>query len=121
MDDRLTVSELEKRWESTLKATEIAVSRHVDVYRRLKILANDIVTKPLDIKDYLPTVQKLIEFFNLLDSDGRKSIFYFFNHRISPSSIWHVKLLRLECRDLLAHLNAFDDWRRKIHGLKVVK
>ncbi len=56
-----------------------------------------------------------------MDPCGHGSIFGIFSDRISPSSIWHVKMLRMECKDLLAHLNAFDEWRRKKNHLRMVK
>ncbi|MBC2711818.1 MAG: hypothetical protein HGJ94_12770 [Desulfosarcina sp.] len=121
MDSRLTVKELESRWEKALTATRTAAARHPRAYRELKALAAEIVGHPIDINDYFPTVEKLVNRLETLDPGGRGSIFEIFNARISPSSIWHVKMLRMECRDLLAHLNAFDEWRRKKHRLRMVK
>lgn len=121
MDNRLTVEELESRWEKALVSTRTAVSRHPGAYRDLKTLADDILAAPLDINDYFPTVEKIVRLLEILDPCGRGSIFQIFKTRISPSSIWHVKMLRLECRDLLAHLNAFDQWRRDKHHLRMVK
>ena len=121
MDDRLTVAELEKRWQKALAVTQTAVARHPRLYRELKSLAADVVAKPLDIRQYRPTVDKLRGLLDQLDPDGRGSIFYFFNTRICPSSIWDVCWLRMECTDLLAHLKVFDQWRLQSCGLKVVK
>jgi hypothetical protein len=121
MDSQLTVSELESRWENTLTATGTAVARHPRTYRTLKALAVEVVERPIDINDYFPTVEKLLKHFELLDPCGTGSIFEIFKFRIKPSSIWQVKMLRVECRDLLNHLNTFDEWRRKKHHLQVVK
>lgn len=121
MDEQLTIAELEKRWEDALSATRVAVSRHPDVYRKLKSLASDIVQKPLDIKAYMPTTEKLTGLLRTLDPEGRGSIFSIFKDRISPCSIWQVPLLRMECKDLLAHLKAFDAWRQKTSHLKLIK
>ena len=121
MDNRLTVEELESRWEKTLMSTRTAVSGHPGTYRELKALAADILETPIDINDYFPTVEKIVSLLQVLAPRGRGSIFQIFRARISPSSIWHVKMLRMECRDLLAHLSAFDQWRRGKHHLRMVK
>ena len=121
MSNDLTVTELEKRWDKTLVATQTAVNRHPGVYRRLKGLAAEIVDNPLDIREYLPTVETLVGLLDTMDPNGHSSIFNLFNDRITPSDIWQVSLLRMECRDLLAHLNAFDKWRMKNCGLRVLK
>lgn len=121
MDDRPTVAELEQRWNNALLITQAAVTRQPGVYRELKCLVVDIITKPLDIKEYLPTAEKLVGLLRTLDPNGHGSIFYFFNDRIAPSSIWDATWLRLECKDLLAHLKVFDEWRLKTCGLKVVR
>jgi hypothetical protein len=121
MNDRLTLKELEKRWENVLSLTRRAVLKHPAVYRQLKSLAGDIVGKPLDIKEYLPTAERLACLLETMDPENGGTIFHFFRSRISPSSIWQVPLLRVECRDLLAHLEAFDQWRLKTCNLKLVK
>lgn len=121
MSSCLTVKELEARWEKALTATQTAAVEHPRAYRELKVLAAEIVANPIDISDYFPAVEKLVNQLEVLDPGGHGSIFAIFNARISPSSIWHVKMLRMECKDLLAHLNAFDEWRRKKHHLRLVK
>ena len=121
MDENLTVSDLKQRWENVLKATQKAVSIHPAEYRQLKSLARDIVYKPLDIGEYLPTVKRLTNLLKIMDKSGKGTIFHLFHQRIHPAEIWQNNLLRLECRDLLAHLEAFDQWRIKIHRLKIVK
>ena len=121
MNDRLTVSELESRWENALMATQTAATGHPGAYRKLKTLAAKIVGNPIDINDYFPIVEEMINLLEVLDPCGQESIFQIFKARISPSSIWHVKMLRMECRDLLSHLNTFDKWRRKRHHLRMVK
>jgi hypothetical protein len=121
MNDRPTLMELEKRWEKVLTLTRSAVIRQPGVYRQLKSLAGDIVGKPLDIKEYLPTAERLADLLRILDPEDVGTIFHFFRSRISPSDIWQVPLLRVECRDLLAHLEAFDQWRVGSSNLKVVK
>jgi hypothetical protein len=121
MDTRLTIEELEARWEETMKATGMAASKHPRTYRELKAQAAGILEKTVDINDYFPTVEQLTHRLKTLDSEGQGSIFQIFNDRISPSSIWHVRMLRMECLDLLTHLKAFDEWRRNRHGLRMVK
>jgi hypothetical protein len=121
MNNPLTIRELKKRWENTLSATRMAVMRHPDHYRALKSLAVDIVENPLDIKAYIPTARRLAGLLNVMDPEGRQSIFSLFSRRIAPCSIWQVHMLRMECQDLLAHLKAFDEWRLKTTGLKLVK
>jgi len=121
MNEKLTISELERRWEKTLAATEKAVNRNPEVYREIKLFVGDIVTKTLDISDYPFTAEKLGSLLRTLAEGSEKNIFYFFCDRISPSSISKLKLLRLECLDLLEQFKAFDVWRRKTHGLKLLK
>lgn len=121
MDTRLTVGELESRWEKALISTRMAVSSHPGVYQELKTLVADILGTSIDINDYFPTVERIIHLLEELDPCEKGSIFQIFKTRISPSSIWHVKMLRVECRDLLSHLNAFDEWRRHQHHLRMVK
>jgi len=120
-EGRLTVSELENRWNNALVMTLNAVTKHPAVYRELKSLAGEIVAKPLDIREYLPTAQKLVEFLQQMDPNNLGSIFCFFNDRIAPSSIWDATWLRMECEDLLAHLRVFDEWRLNTCGLRVVQ
>jgi hypothetical protein len=121
VSDRITVDALEHRWEKALTATREAVRRHPDAYRELTALTSDIVCMPLDIRDYLPTVRKLVELLKALDPHSGGSIFHYFEKRLSPTHVWQVNLLRMECTDLLAHLKAFDDWRIKNRRLKIVK
>ena len=121
MERRLTVQQLEARWETALRATRSAVTVHPRTYRKLKTQAAAIINSPIDIKDYFPTVEKLTAHLKTLDPSGQGSIFDFFTERITPTSIWHVKMLRMECSDLLAHLRAFDSWRRDQHRLRMVK
>ena len=120
-DQRLTVSELESRWKSALHATRFSTTKHPHTYRELKSLAARVVDNHIDIDAYFPTVEKLLDHMQRLDPAGRGSIFQIFSERIKPTSIWQVRLLRMECRDLLAHLEAFDEWRRQQHHLKIIK
>lgn len=117
----LTVKELEARWDKALAATRAAVVKHPRTYRELKAQAARIVDNPIDINDYFPAVEKLVNRLETLDPCGNGSIFDIFSTRISPSNIWQVKMLRMECKDLLAHLSAFDKWRRNRHHLRMVK
>jgi hypothetical protein len=121
MSNQLTITELERRWQAVLDLTRTAVSRNPGVYRQLKSLAADIANNPLDIREYLPTAEKLACLLKILDPEGRGSIFYLFSDRITPRSIWQVSLLRMECKDLLAHLKAFDKWRIDTSHLKIMK
>jgi len=116
-----TVKDLETRWQKTLLATRHAAAAHPTVYRQLKDQAAAILDNPVDINDYFPTVEKLVERLKALDPGGSGSIFDIFSDRISPSSIWQVGMLRMECRDLLAHLDVFDKWRREKVCLRMVK
>ena len=121
MEGRLTVKQLEERWEKVLRATRSAVVDHPRAYREVKAQAAAIIDAPVDIQDYLPTVEKLTYRLKTLDPCGQGSIFDLFTERITPTSIWHVKMLRMECCDLLEHLRAFDQWRRDQHRLRRVK
>ena len=121
MNEKLTVGQLEQRWQTALHQTRMAVCRHPRAYRELKSLARNIIANPLDIEDYLPAVEKLVELLKRLDPGGQGSIFAHFNRRIAPSGIWDVPWLRMECRDLLAHLKAFEQWRIQCCRLKLVE
>lgn len=121
MKKQPTLSELESRWKKALGATRAAAGNHPRTYRALKSLAARIVDTPLDINDYFPTVEKLLDHLHRLDPCGRGTIFHIFSDRIAPTSIWQVRQLRMECRDLLSHLSAFDQWRCREHHLKRVK
>ena len=121
MTDHLTIVELERRWQRTLDLTKSAVVRNPVTYRQLKSLAGDIAANPLDIREYLPAAEKLSGLLKIMDPEGRGSIFYLFSDRITPRSIWQVPLLRMECKDLLAHLKAFEEWRLDTCHLMVVK
>ncbi len=117
----MTIAELEKRWKNVLSVTRTAVVRHPGAYLELKSLAADIVESPIDITEYIPTAEKLAGLLKIMDPEGRGSIFYLFNDRIAPCSIQQVPLLRVECKDLLDHLRAFDAWQLKTRRLKLVK
>ncbi len=121
MTETLTVAELEKRWEKVLSDTDKVVSRHPDVYREIKSIASDIIAKPLDIRDYQPTAEKLVKLLKILGNEMPGSIFHFYYDRVSPTSIWHLKLFRVECCDLMAHLKAIDEWRKKKRAMRIVK
>ena len=121
METQLTVADLEARWEAIMIATQHAAGEHPGAYRKLKSQAAAIVENIVDINEYFPTVEKLIERLNRLDSGGHGSLFDIFRTRIAPSSIWQVRMLRMECEDLLAYLADFDTWRRQKGHLRLVK
>lgn len=121
MDDQLTLSDLEAQWQNTLQATRLSTTKHPCTYRELKSLAAHVVNHTIDIDAYFPTVEKLLNHMQRLDPTGRGSIFHIFSQRIKPVNIWQVRLLRMECRDLLEHLSAFEQWRRQQHHLKRIK
>jgi hypothetical protein len=121
MAEKLTVEELEKRWENVLFHTDRAVAAHPHVYREIKSLTTDIITQPLDIKDYPATAEKLVALLKTMGCHTQGSIFHFFYDRVSPSSICNLKFFRVECHDLLAYLKAFEEWRSKKRHLQVVK
>ena len=121
MPPQLTVSELESRWRKALTATRAAVGNHPRTYRELKSLAARIVDTPIDINDYFSTVDRLLDHPQRLDPCGRDTIFHIFSDRITPTSVWQVRQLRMECQDMLAHLDAFEQWRRRQHNLRRIK
>ena len=121
MNETLTIAELERRMQKTLSATEKAVIRYPQVYRELKILVEEIVTKTLDISDYPLIAEKLGKLLKTMEGNAPKNIFYYFCDRVSPSSISKLKLLRLECWDLLEQLKAFDAWRMETRHLRILK
>ena len=75
MSPRLTVRDLELRWEKMLTATRNAAVKHPRTYRELKAQAADIVENPVDIGDYFAVVKKLVSRLETLDPGGRESIF----------------------------------------------
>lgn len=121
MEKPPSLKDLQARWEKVLHATQRTVAAHPAVYRQLKAQAAEIVENPIDINDYFPVVEKLIDRLTALDPGENGSIFAIFSARISPSTIWQIKMLRMECRDLLAHLDDFDKWRRGNIHLRMVK
>lgn len=121
MNEQPTLAELQQRWENVLVLTEQAVAGQMGRYAELKAKAREVVSNPVDIKEYFPTAQSLATLLRQLDADSRGTIFHLFGERISPSSIWQVNLLRVECRDLLDHLKVFDEWRLKSRGLHIVR
>jgi len=121
MEPNLTVEELEARWKETLEATRRAAAADPAAYRRLKTQATQVLENPVDINDYFPTVDQLIACLKSLDPCDQGSIFDIFCKRLSPDDIWQVRDLRLECRSLLAHLEAFDRWKRERCHLRMVK
>lgn len=121
MEPTLTVDELETRWQKALDATRRAAAAHPTTYRQLKAQATAVVDNPVDINDYFPTVEQLVESLRILDPCQHGSIFDLFCERIAPGNIWQVRNLRMECKDLLAHLDAFDRWRREKCHLRMIK
>jgi hypothetical protein len=121
MEDELTVDQLETRWQNVLIATDTAIRSQPNAYLELRSLLVNIINNPLDINDYLPTAEKIVHLLKDLDPNGHGSLFHFFNERFSPSNIWQVSELRLDCRDLLDHLKAFDEWCMDTCHLKVIK
>ena len=121
MDEQLTVSELESRWKEALRATLLATTKHPYTYRQLKTLVAHVANNPVDIDCYFPTIEKLMNDLQRLDPASHGSIFQIFSERIKPTSIWQVRMLRMECKDLLAHLQSFDEWRRNTHHLRRIK
>ncbi len=121
MEKKITAQELKNRWERVLAETETSVQTHPVAYRKLKSLAEDVAGNPLDINDYLPTAEKLIHLLKVLDPGGKNTIFHLFQRNFSPSSVWQVKFMRMECLNLLDHLHAFDQWRLRKSRLRIVK
>ncbi|MDZ7582379.1 MAG: hypothetical protein U5R30_17790 [Deltaproteobacteria bacterium] len=121
MNEKLSVEELERRWQNVLLDTAKAVSAHPQVHREIKRLAADIIAKPLDIADYAATAERLVRLLKTISSPARGSIFQFYVDRVSPSSICNLKFLRVECHDLLSHLAAFDEWRHERRHLRILK
>jgi hypothetical protein len=121
MDECFTLEQLKARWGHALAMTLRAVARRPNAYRELRRLAEDVVCAPLDIGEYMPVAKRLVELMETLDPQGTGSIFHLFAPRMSPSSIWHMKLLRVECQDMLAHLREFEEWRLSKHRLRIVK
>ena len=79
MNSHLTLGDLEARWEKALRATQAAAAQHPGTYRGLKDQAAEIVDNPVDIKDYFPTVEKLLKRLDTLDPCADGSIFDIFH------------------------------------------
>jgi len=116
-----SIDELKKRWEAVLTVTDRMVVRQPGVYREIRSLAEDILTKPLDIQDYPMTAERLTRLLRIAGYQAQGTLFHFYFDRFSPSSISRLKLFRAECRDLLASLDAFEGWRRKTRRLRLLK
>ncbi|MFH1155986.1 MAG: hypothetical protein V1793_19440 [Pseudomonadota bacterium] len=121
MNTPITPLDLEKRWQAMLSASAAAVNRHPRVYRELQALVRQVLSGPLDVDAYFPTAETLVDLLSSLDPQGAGTIFHAFKERMSPSDIWHVRLLRVECMDLLDYLETLNEWRRTSHGLRVLE
>ena len=121
MNETLSIGDLEKRWEESLTATEAVVIKHPEDYREIKLLIREVVTKTLDIGDYLPTAERIGALLQRMNTTTANSIFHFFREQFSPTSIGRLKLFRFECMDLYEQLKAFDAWRLKHHHLEIIK
>jgi hypothetical protein len=121
MQDKLTVDQLESRWLNVLMATDTAFKSQPSAYLELKSLLVSIINHPLDIKDYLPTAEKIVHLLKDLDPKGQGSLFHYFKDRFTPSNVWQIAELRLDCRDLLDHLTAFDKWRLDKCHLRLIQ
>lgn len=121
MNETLTLEKLQRRWEKVLSASERAVARDPEAYLQIKTLADDIANRPLDIAEYMPTADKLVGLLKQMEGELQGTLFHYYRNNVSPTSIWHLKLLRVECRDLLASLEAFEEWRKSRRPLKIVR
>jgi len=121
MNETLSIVDLENRWEKSLMATEALVVQYPETYREIKSLVKEVVTRTLDIGDYLPTAERLVSLMQEMDAVTADSIFHFFREQFSPTSIGKLKLFRFECMDLYELMKAFDAWRLKSHHLEVIK
>jgi hypothetical protein len=121
MEETITLEELQNRWEKTLAATDELVIQYPQYYHQIKDLLTEIVTKTIDISDYEDIAENLGRLIRKLDDASNQSIFYYFYDRFFPCSINKLKLLRVECWDLLEQLKAFDYWRRETHQLTILK
>jgi hypothetical protein len=120
MNTPLTAGELESRWQEMLALTAAAVNRNPGAYRELKTRVRTVLDSPLDIDAYLPMARALVRLLEQLDPAAGGTIFCGFRERLAPCDLWHMKLLRVECMDLLDHLEALDSWRRETCGLRLV-
>lgn len=116
-----TQAQLHQRWEQALILTDKAVRRQPGAYRELKSMVLDILGGPLDIGDYVPTARKLVSLLDQLDPGFDGTIFSLSRESFEPTSVWHVKFLRLECSNLLEHLREFEGWRLERHRLKIIR
>ncbi|MBF0225776.1 MAG: hypothetical protein HQK76_10005 [Desulfobacterales bacterium] len=115
----LTVDELLKKRIESFFITEKAVLQYSKEYREIKCLLRRIVFEVVDISEYYPLSNELI---NLFDAMGEGTIFYnYFYKNIDPSQSGDARFLRAECRDLLNQIEEFDEWRLKNRNIRILK
>jgi hypothetical protein len=116
-----TIEELTRKRQQSLIVSEQAARKHPDVYRQLKQLVRDIISKPLDIGDYYAMAKSLADLLKQMAQSGHGSIFHYYYAQIDPHQMGQAEYFRANCVDLEAQLQCVDQMRLSRCRLRVVQ
>lgn len=117
----LTLDELKRQREESLKSSEAAIRRQYDTYLALKKMVGKINAGPLDVADYYPTAARLAGLLSQLAAGSECTIFHYFAECIDPGRKGDVRCFRMECFELVGQIQQLDRWRTERHRLKSIK
>lgn len=116
-----TLEELKQRHARVLRCSETAVRAHPEAYRQLKGRIRTITTTTVDVDAYYRQAKNLAKLLDMLRRSGTGSIFDPFLDRIDPDRDGCARYLRMDCRELQAHLVDLDLWRADRRQIRCVK
>ena len=116
-----TLEELKQRHILALCHSEAAVQAQPKVYRQLKSRIRAIICAAVDVDDYYRQAKAVAALLELLSQAGKGSIFDPFLHRIDPDRDGCARYLRMDCRELQAHLMDLDIQRADRRQIRCVK
>lgn len=116
-----TLEELKQRHARVLRCSEAAVQARPEAYRQLKRRIRTITTTTVDVDAYYRQAKTLAELLEMLSRPGKGSIFDPFLQRIDPDRDGCARYLRMDCRELQAHLADLDLWRADRRRIRCVK
>ncbi|PIP42659.1 MAG: hypothetical protein COX19_00265 [Desulfobacterales bacterium CG23_combo_of_CG06-09_8_20_14_all_51_8] len=115
-----TIAELTQKRQQSLMVSEQVITKHPDVYRQLKKLVQDIISKPVDIGDYYSTAQALTQLLKQMAQSGHGSIFHYYYTQIDPHQKGQAEYFRANCVDLEEQLRCVDQLRLNRRCLRVI-